>query len=117
MKKIVQMIVIIGIMMLSNLKSNAQASSTIHTYIGGDWIGWTSATQALDFKYGPGVPTTIMQLIPATGDLNLVNGTSGSHQNAFQIGGNSVLWHNGNLQDIFSAIVRVPTNDKILFCK
>jgi hypothetical protein len=102
MKKLFQLIVIIGVMMLSNLKSYGQASSTNHAYSGGEWVGWSSTTQSLDFGFGAG-PTFTMRLIPTTGDLNLVNGVTGN-KNSYQIGGSAILWHNGNPNNIFVGV-------------
>ena len=69
--------------------------------MGGDYVGWNTS-QALDFKIGTTTPL-LMQLQPS-GDLNLVSGVGPTHVNAFQIGGSSILWHNGNTSDIFVGV-------------
>jgi hypothetical protein len=103
MKKIIQLVAIIVLMILTNIKVNGQASSTVHAYTTNDWVGWNSNAQTLDFGYDPGTGIIhTMKLVPSTGDLNLINGSTGPvHTNAYQIGSQPVLWHQGNPEDIF----------------
>src|SRR5207249_2120805 len=103
MKKNITICIMLTLMSaLWSIESNAQVTNPTNNWSSGAYSGWNTANN-LDFKLGT-TPTIFMQLIPATGDLNLVNGTSSSHQNAYQIGGLSVLWHNGDQSSIFVGV-------------
>ena len=90
-------------MMLTYFKIEAQVDIATHNYTGGFHAGWNTANN-LDFKIGLTTPTPLMTLT-TTGDLNIFNATtSPANKTAYQIGGNNILWHNGNTTDIFVGV-------------
>ncbi|MEP7169347.1 MAG: hypothetical protein ABI855_08240, partial [Bacteroidota bacterium] len=103
MKKILHLIVIIGMMMLSNFKVNGQANALTHQRTSSSWyLGWDNTSTSygpLDIKNdinNSGTTYNIDFYIDANkflqvltgGDLNVVQSTNG-----YQINNNYVLWY------------------------
>jgi hypothetical protein len=101
MKNVICLKAILAIVLLGPLNVQGQITNTSHTYVGGDYVGWNTS-QSLDFKIG--LTTPLLMQLQTSGDLNLVSGVGPTHVNAYQIGGLSVLWHNGNDDDIFVGV-------------
>ncbi len=109
MKKKIQVIAIIGIMLLSNLAVNAQCDVLNHVRVNGYYVGWapgggsvagaldirndfTGTLYPIDFYIGNNKYMTLN----TAGDLNIVGGSNG-----YKINTNMILWHGGNTNDIF----------------
>ncbi|MBI4930558.1 MAG: hypothetical protein HY841_07340 [Bacteroidetes bacterium] len=96
MKKLIQTIVIVGMMILSNFKVNAQVSVGSNSGVSTDYVGWdanqnfpliiaqkrTAAPQPIDFYTN----NTKYLSLTTNGDLDLV-----SSSKAYKIAGNTIL--------------------------
>src|SRR5258706_154257 len=79
---------------LWSMKSNAQSTAATNVCNVNNFLGWTTSCD-LPFK----INGTQYMTLRTTGDLNLNVSTTG-----YQIGGNNILWHNGNTADIFVGV-------------
>lgn len=121
MKTFYTSIVNIGILALSNLNLNAQVSTAFNTGSSGNYVGWNSgqafpllvkheAAQPINFftnntqkmtilsggNVGINTSSPAFKLQVSGGDIDAATSTNG-----YRIGGNYILWHNGNTTDIF----------------